>query len=324
LIGEREHGIFLDELRKRGPRLIHPRPHRLLALIKNFLNLQVMPTAHPFVFETFGLRICHGMPPLMRRLHSHTELEFNLVIRGRLTYRFAGEPVTLKAGTLYVFGGVTPHELEDVSPDAEYFCLTVPLTEFIRWRLPENVHSPLLRGEILGDVDKPHDERRFARWKDDLLSRDPRRARVILPEVQARMERMALSSGLSSRWRRQDSLPTKGTHLGVLLRVEKMLHRISANFAEPLALKELAEDTGWHPHYAAGQFKAWIGVSPGEFLLRQRVAHARQLLVTTEAKVIEVSEACGFPSQSSFYAAFTRLTGMTPAAYRRKPKQDQA
>jgi AraC-like DNA-binding protein len=262
------------------------------------------------------------MPLPMRRFHSHTELEFNLVLRGRLTYRFAGEPVRLKAGMLYVFGGVTPHELEHVSPDAEYFCMTVPLTDFIRWRLPENVNGPLLNGEILSDADKPHDERRFTRWTEDLLSRDPRRARVILPEVHARMERMALSPVLSTRWRRQKTFPVKGAPSGVLLRVERMLHRISAGFAEPLTLKELAEGTGWHPHYAAGQFKAWIGSSPGEFLLRQRVAHARQLLVTTESKVIEVSEACGFPSQSSFYTAFTRIIGMTPAAYRRKPQQD--
>lgn len=253
----------------------------------------------------------------MRRLHSHTELEFNLVTRGALTYRFAGEPVTLSAGALYVFGGVTPHELEHVTRGAEYVCLTVPLTAFIRWRLPEGVSAPLLRGEMLADTDPENDERRFSRWIEDLQGGDERRARVMLPEVQARMERMALSPRLGTAWKRRLHTARGDVAAGVLLRIEAMLHVIAARFAEPLTLRELSDGTGWHPHYAAAQFKRWIGVAPGEFLLRQRVAHARHLLLTGEAKVIEVGEACGFASQSSFYTAFGRLAGQTPAAYRR-------
>lgn len=134
------------------------------------------------------------------------------------------------------------------------------------------------------------------------------------------MERMALFAGLAMAWKRRTGHAGggRGAASGVLSRIEAMLHVIAARFAEPLTLRELAAGTGWHPHYAAGQFKRWIGVPPGEFLLRQRVAHARHLLLTGEAKVIEVGEACGFASQSSFYTAFRRLVGQTPASYRRE------
>ncbi len=277
-----------------------------------------MADAHPFFFETFGLGIWWGTPPLMRRLHSHTEVEFNLVTHGSLTYRFAGESVTFKAGELHVFGGLTPHELEHVTKGTEYACLTVPLSAFIRWRLPENVNGPILRGEILSDTDGEHDVRRFGRWWEDLKGGDPRRARVMLPEVQARMERMALSPTLETAWRRRAPGGRPGNAAtGTLLRVERMLQTIAARFAEPLMLADLAKGTDWHPHYAAGQFRRWIGMSPGEFLLQQRIAHARHLLATGEAKVIDVAEECGFASQSSFYAGFTRVVGQTPAAYRR-------
>lgn len=289
-----------------------------LAYLKNLRILQVVAKTYPFSFETYGLTIWHGTPPVMRRLHSHTEVEMNLITRGTLTYRFAGEPVVLKAGALHVFGGIIPHVLEQVTPKAEYVCLTLPLADFIRWQLPENISGPILRGEILSDSDWVHDVRRFARWWDDIEGGDARRTRATLPELQARLERMALSNELATTWKRRITGAAGVAVPGVLQRIEQMLHTLSARFSEPLTLKELAAGTGWHTHYAAEQFKRWIGVSPGQFLLRQRISHARYLLATDGTKVLEVSEACGFGSQSSFYAAFTKLAGMTPAAYRRK------
>ena len=277
-----------------------------------------MAHATPFIFETFGLGIWSGTPPQMRRLHSHTEVEFNLVTRGSLRYRFAGEPVELKAGALYVFGGITPHELEHVQAGAEYICLTVPLPAFIRWRLPQNVNEAILRGEILSDEDGANDVRRFARWWEDLEGGDARRARVMLPEVQARMERMALSPVLATAWRRRGGARAAEAGASTLLRVERMLQTIAARFTEPLSLAELATGTAWHPHYAAVQFRKWIGLPPGEFLLQQRVAYARHLLAAGGNRVIDVGEECGFTSQSSFYAAFKRITGLTPTAYRGK------
>jgi AraC-like DNA-binding protein len=288
-----------------------------LALAENFRNLQVVANPHPFFFESFGVGIWRGTPPLMKRLHSHTEVEFNLVTRGSLGYRFAGEAVILTAGALHVFGGITPHELERIGPETEFFCLTVPLAAFIRWHLPENVNGAILRGEILSDMDQANDVRRFARWWEDLEGGDARRARVMLPEVQARMERMALSPALATAWRRRSGGRPGDAATGTLARVELMLQTIAARFAEPLSLAEMAAGTDWHPHYAAGQFRKWIGTPPGEFLLQQRIAHAKHLLAVGEAKVIDVAEECGFASQSSFYAAFTRLTGRTPAAFRR-------
>ncbi len=275
-----------------------------------------MSAPNPFVYEIFGLTIRRGTPPPMLRVHSHTAVELSMVTRGCLVYRFAGEVVRFVPGNLYVFSGLTPHELEEIVDKAYLVCMTVPLAAFIRWRLPENLNGPILRGEILSDHAGDEETLLFDRWWDDIEGGDPRRVRITLPEVHARLERMALSAKLATTWRRSEN--GKGdASTGTLLRVEQMLQTIAARFSEPLDLAELANGTGWHPHYAAGQFKRWIGVSPGEFLLQQRVAHAKHLLATGDGRVIDVAEECGFASQSSFYAAFTRLVGTSPAAFRR-------
>lgn len=270
-----------------------------------------------FRFETIGLRIERRQAMPMRRRHSHTEIELNLAQNGFIGYRFAGEKIVFQPGRLYVFSGLTPHELVDMAPRTTFFYLTVPLTAFMHWRLPQNVTAPLLRGEILTDLDEENDLRRFERWWEDLEGSDPRRARVTLPEVQARLERMALSGALATAWRRGGHARGSETGTGALLRVETMLHLIAERFAEPLTLRALAAPTGWHPHYAAGQFRRLIGVPPGEFLLRQRIAHARHLLATTQEKVITIAQECGFATLSSFYAAFSRIVGCAPRGFRK-------
>ena len=59
-------------------------------------------------------------------------------------------------------------------------------------------------------------------------------------------------------------------------------------------------------------------------MLRLRMERAAQLLVKG-APIDQTAEACGYATLSSFYNAFTRYHGCTPAAYRRgRTQPDEA
>lgn len=47
-----------------------------------------------------------------------------------------------------------------------------------------------------------------------------------------------------------------------------------------------------------------------------RVMAAIDMLETTSADVLSISQTCGFNSLSNFYAAFKRTTGKSPVKYR--------
>ncbi|GAA3300084.1 hypothetical protein GCM10020218_091120 [Dactylosporangium vinaceum] len=62
---------------------------------------------------------------------------------------------------------------------------------------------------------------------------------------------------------------------------------------------------------------ALVGLSPLQWLLRQRVRRAQQLLETTGHPVAAIATLCGFGTPASLRAHFTRIVGTAPAAYRR-------
>ncbi len=76
---------------------------------------------------------------------------------------------------------------------------------------------------------------------------------------------------------------------------------------------------GLHPKYLMRVFKKQCGVSVWEYLTRLRVSHAQRLLITSDAKVLDIAMESGFSSVAPFYAAFAAHTrGIRPLAYRRQ------
>jgi AraC-like DNA-binding protein len=82
---------------------------------------------------------------------------------------------------------------------------------------------------------------------------------------------------------------------------------------------ELAAQLGIEAHHLAGRFREVLGCTPSEYLKRQQIAHAQELLRATSLPLNAVGYASGFGTRATFYRAFRRITGMTPAAYRSNP-----
>jgi AraC-like DNA-binding protein len=53
-----------------------------------------------------------------------------------------------------------------------------------------------------------------------------------------------------------------------------------------------------------------------DYLTQQRVAHAQQMLITSDANVADIALESGFQTLSHFYSAFARLCGTSPGKYR--------
>lgn len=86
---------------------------------------------------------------------------------------------------------------------------------------------------------------------------------------------------------------------------------------EPLDLPALAAHARMSVRSFTRRFREETGVSPAQWLARQRVDHARQLLETTDLPVDEVARRAGFGSAVSLRQHLHATVGVAPLAYRR-------
>lgn len=92
---------------------------------------------------------------------------------------------------------------------------------------------------------------------------------------------------------------------------------VQARLADPPTVAELAGAAGCSPSTLDRRVRRVYALSPQQYVLRARVDHAAGLLAGTDLPLAEVAAAAGFYDQASFTRTFGRLTGETPAQFRR-------
>lgn len=99
-------------------------------------------------------------------------------------------------------------------------------------------------------------------------------------------------------------------------RLELILRLFSSVDPERLSIRFISEKTGIsvsHIHYL---FKREMGTTPHQYIVRQRMQHAR-LLLQSNCPIKDLARRCGFQGTEAFYKAFRADCGMTPGEYRR-------
>ena len=99
-------------------------------------------------------------------------------------------------------------------------------------------------------------------------------------------------------------------------RLRRVEEYVKTHFDRCISLSDLAKVAGLSRMHFAAQFRAATGYRPREYLLHQRIEHAKSLLSNTETPLAEVALAAGFCTQAHFSTVFKRITSDTPARWR--------
>lgn len=96
-------------------------------------------------------------------------------------------------------------------------------------------------------------------------------------------------------------------------------HRyIDAHIGEKLAGQDIANALGVSRTYLSSQFKQETGTSLNDFINQTKIDEAKLLLVTTDLPLSAIAGQLSFSSQSHLHTVFKKMTGVTPAEYRKK------
>ncbi|WP_431286881.1 helix-turn-helix transcriptional regulator [Roseateles chitinivorans] len=103
-------------------------------------------------------------------------------------------------------------------------------------------------------------------------------------------------------------------------RARAAAHCIETRSAEALTLDDVAEAAGLSPFHLLRVFRQAIGVTPHQYLIRQRLMHALRLLRDTRRPVTDVAYDSGWADLSNFNRAFRREFGCSPRTLRGEAK----
>lgn len=121
------------------------------------------------------------------------------------------------------------------------------------------------------------------------------------------------------RWQpAQDEAPVSGLLAGLAHpRMANALRLIHEDVARRWTIEELASKVGMSRAAFAARFTQILGVPPMEYVLRWRMALAKDMLWHDGLSLGEVAHAVGYQSASAFSAAFSRSAGLSPSAFAR-------
>jgi transcriptional regulator GlxA family with amidase domain len=90
-----------------------------------------------------------------------------------------------------------------------------------------------------------------------------------------------------------------------------------AHLEQPVDLAAMARQAQMSVRTFTRRFRDETGLSPAQWLIRQRVEHARLLLENTDLSVDEVARRAGFGTAVSLRQNLRAAVGVAPLAYRR-------
>lgn len=99
--------------------------------------------------------------------------------------------------------------------------------------------------------------------------------------------------------------------------IEAIRFEMRQNIRE-LDLKEMAQKHNVSYSYFRKMFKKYTGVSPGQYHLQLRIIRAKELLISTDRSIKEISYELGFQSIFYFSNMFKKKEGTTPSSFRNK------
>lgn len=102
--------------------------------------------------------------------------------------------------------------------------------------------------------------------------------------------------------------------------VEDAKNYIAAHIYKKISLRDIAKELHVSDAYLERIFREQEGKTIGDYIIEEKIGRAENLLKYSDRSILEIAEYLGFSSQSRFGDYFKRVTGETPAKYRKAHK----
>ncbi len=113
-------------------------------------------------------------------------------------------------------------------------------------------------------------------------------------------------------------LVNKHSQKSYSLLIQKVITQIESDIASDLSLNNLSKIFDVNPSYLSSLFKKETGSTLTEYVNKQRIERAKELLVSTSIQIQNIAQRCGMLDVNYFTKTFKKYTDLTPKKYREK------
>lgn len=252
-----------------------------------------------------------------KRLHFHVAYELLFVVRGWVDVQISDQCRRATAPSLVFFGNLEEHRIKAVSSDYARYVLTIA---------PEQLRG--ISPTLLSIFNSRPADFHHVLSVDSCSMRLPELFDALVREsgledacAQFCAESLVhlLLAGLYRRY--PEAFPAERCiYPKGIIEAQRFLDE---HFQENLSMDEVARMFFLSPGYFRHLFVRLIGFSPKQYVMRNRLARARELLENTTMSVSQIAEQVGFSDASNFIRSFKAHYGATPSSIR-KEKSEKA
>lgn len=102
--------------------------------------------------------------------------------------------------------------------------------------------------------------------------------------------------------------------------MESVRLELCSRISERFPMSELAAKVGLTPVALIRRFRRAFGMTPGEYLIGQRIRLAERLLCETDLPLAAVAAECGYENEYYFSTSFRKNVGVPPGSYRKSAR----
>ena len=244
-------------------------------------------------------------------MHVHEEcLEVSLCLRGDLEFESGGKTYPFRPGTMFVTGPENVHRIKSYPKGMSkyWFLFRIPKRGFPLLGLPPQ-EAEMLMGSLMALPNRlfpgTDDVRRL--FKKLFYLCDTLPARTADRSLRLRSAVLALLLAVVDA----AALPS---HDRAEVRLKRLVDDMREHPERTYPLDRVAEQLGFSLSNLLVRFKRLTGLPPHSFLLEQRIARAKEMLVMG-LPVAAVAHRLGFSSSQHFSNHFKAVTGTSPTKW---------
>lgn len=267
------------------------------------------------VFELGYANYIKAHPPL--KMHNHGKcMEFVYVVKGKQIYQVNGVDYPVESGNVFFTNPYEEHTTglypEEVSV---IYYMIIDLETLPKFGVFANDEEYTFFSEQWGKQNN-----RIFKAPDELLG--------AMKHLVAAFDKNdihfdsricnALSEALIALSCPQYTGKCKSTE-----KIENSLDYINTHLDEPIRVSMLADMDYMSLSAYNKVFAEITGISPGEYILKQKIEKAKELLTESELSVTDIAYKLGFSSSQYFATVFKRFCCETPKMYRSRAMETE-